>query len=208
MNKQNLSTQDRWLIKKWEKALQFEGAMDSVRQYYEQLLSKVHQRVNKKYQELSEYNPHRLSDRMTEAQYDDGGGCVGFSRPKWCRKWPNWPSGIWLWDISLDELVTELAPAPCISIWLSVSKRQEKRIEKLRSRLRPRYSRIGHRLSLRFQEHDPSDNSVCLWYELPEVRPRLLRMLLHDDGQPFVDCIANHVEVMARLLQGLDDLLR
>jgi hypothetical protein len=92
MNRQNLSTQDRWLIKKWEKALQFEDAMDSVRQYYEQLLSKVHQRVNEKYQELSEYTPHRLSDRVTEAHYDDGGGCVGFSSPKWCRKWPNWPS--------------------------------------------------------------------------------------------------------------------
>jgi hypothetical protein len=33
-------------------------------------------------------------------------------------------------------------------------------------------------------------------------------MLLQDDGQPFADCIADHVEVMARLLQGLDDLLR
>jgi hypothetical protein len=60
MNKQDMSSQGRWLIKKWEKALQFEDAMDSVRQYYEQLLSKVHQRVNKKYQKLSKYTPHSL----------------------------------------------------------------------------------------------------------------------------------------------------
>jgi hypothetical protein len=145
---------------------------------------------------------------VTEADYDYGGGCVGFSSPKWCHKWPGWPSGIWVSNISLDELVTGLAPTPTVSIWLCVSKLEEKRIEKLRSRLRPRYSRIGHHRSLRFQEDDPSDSRVCLWYELPEGRPRLLKMVLQDDGQPFVNCIADHVEVMAGLVQGLDDLLR
>jgi hypothetical protein len=197
MNKQKLSKQDRWLIRKWEKARQLEDAMDSVRQYYEQLLSKVHQRVKKKYPELSEYTPHRLSDKMTEADYDDSGGCVGFSHPKWCYKWDNWPSGIWLSNISLDELVAEQAPAPNVSIWLSVPKRDDKRIEKLRSGLRSRRSEVGNRRSPRF----------CLFYDLREERSKLVKMVLQDDGQPLVDCMAKHVERMARLLQGLDHLL-
>jgi hypothetical protein len=208
MNKQNLSTRDRWLIKKWEKALLFEDAMATARQHYENLFSEVHQRVKSKYPDLQGYTPHRLMDKVASADYDDGSGCVVFFHPKWVRARGFWESGIWLSNISLDELATALGPAPNASIWLSVSKPDDKRIEKLRSRLRPRYSRIGHRRSLRFQEHDPTTSRTCLWYELPEERSRLLRMVLQNDGQPFVDCIANHVEVMAGLVQGLDDLLR
>lgn len=207
MNKQNLSTQDRWLIKKWEKARQFEDAMASVRQHYENLFSKVWQRVKKKYPELQEYTPHRLADKMPEGYYDDGGGCVGFSHPKWLRAWNRWPSGIWLSNISLDELVTELAPAPNVSIWLSVSKEDDKRIEKLRSGLRLRRTRVGNRRSPRFQEHDETDETVCLFYDLQENGSTLLKMVLQDDELHFVDCMANHVERMARLLQGLEHLL-
>jgi hypothetical protein len=207
MNKQNLSTQDRWLIKKWAKARQFEDAMASARQHYQYLFSKVHQRVMKKYPGLREYTPNRLTGKAEEADYDYGGGCVGFSLPKWLRAWNRWPSGIWLSNLSLDELVAEQAPVPNASIWLSVATEHDKRIETLRRRLRAKTSELGGQRSLRLQEHDEADNRFCLWYDLPEERSGLLKMVLQDDGQPFVNCIASHVEVMARFLQGLDHLL-
>jgi hypothetical protein len=207
MNKQNASKQDRWLIQRWEKARQFEDAMESARCHYEHLFRKVHQRVRKKYPELNEYTPHKLTDKVTEAAWDAGGGCVGFAHPTWRRNWDSWPSGIWISNISLDELVTERAPAPTACIWVSVSKRSDKRIEKLRARLFTKSLRLTGYRSLHFQKHDESDSRVCLWYLLPEERTRLLKMVLQDDGQPFVDCFANHIELMARLLQGLDGLL-
>jgi hypothetical protein len=208
MNEQKLSEQDRWLIQRWQKARQFEDAMVSARLYYEDLFRKVHQRVRKRYPELNECTPQRLSERVTEAAWEGGGGCAGFSSAKWRRAWTSWPSGIWISNISLDELVTERAPAPTSCIWVSVSKRSDKRVEKLRGRLVAKSLRLAGYRSLGVQKHDESDNRVCLWYQLPGERTRLLKMVLLNDGRPFVDCIVNHVELMARLVQGLDDLLR
>jgi hypothetical protein len=207
MNKQNLSTQDRWLIGKWEKALQFENAMESARYYYEQLFDKVLEKVGKKHPELHKCVPRRLSRKVTEGDWEDGGGCACFFSPKWLSDWPSWPSGIWISNISLDELVTERAPAPNACIWLSVSKSRGKRIEKLRERLLTKSRRVSGGRALDFETLDESDSSTCLYYDLREDRTKLLDMALQDDGRPFVECITSHVERMASLVQGSDDLL-
>ena len=208
MNKQNPSSQDRWLIKQWERALQFEDAMESARYSYEQLFGKVIEKSRKKHSELHRYKPHMLSERVTEGDWEDGGGCAGFSSPKWYSDWASWPSGIWISNISLDELVTERAPAPNACIWLSLSKNSAKRVEKLRDRLVAKSRRVGGFRALDLETHDKSDSLTCFWYDLPEAKSKLLNMVLQENGQPFVDCIAKHVELMASLLQGLDDLLR
>jgi len=87
MNKQKLSKQDHWLIQEWAKARQFEDAMESARQHYADLFREVYERVKKNWQELREYTPHRLAEKVTESAWEDGGGCVGFSELNWCRRW-------------------------------------------------------------------------------------------------------------------------
>jgi hypothetical protein len=207
MSEQKLTKEDRWLIRNWKRAQHFEDAMYSERQRYQDLLHEVHKRVEKKYPKLKEWNQHELSGKVKEADWRYGGGCVGFSHPKW-RRWSNsWPTGIWVSNISLDELVTEGAPKPTASIWLSSPKRDDKRIERVRNRLVAKSTRLRGRRSIHFRERDENDPQVCLCYDLPEEPRRLLAMVLQDGGQPFVGCIAGHVELMAGLLQGLDDLL-
>ena len=208
MNKQNLSTRDRWMIENWAKARQFEDAMESARNYYEQLFDKVLEKVKKKHPGLRNHTPRRLSKRVAEGDWEDGGGCAAFHSPKWRRDRPSWPSGIWISNISLDELVMERAPAPNSSIWLSVSKSSVKRIGKLRDRLLTKARRDRGCRNLDFERQDESSPRTCLCYDLPEERSELLDMVLRDDGQPFVNRIAQHVETMARLLQGSDDFLR
>jgi hypothetical protein len=193
-------------MQRWAQARQFEDAMNSARERYQFLFTEVYKRLTKKYPEIKERVFHRLSERVAELDYGDGGGSVGFSNPKWPRAWNTWPSGIWLSNVSLDELVSERAPAPSVCIWLGVTKRDDKRIEALRRSLFAKCSKLRGCRFAHFQEDDPSDNRVCLWYELPEQGPGLLQLALRDDGQAFVDCVAHHVEVMAGLAQGLDNL--
>jgi hypothetical protein len=208
MSKQNPSEQNRWLIEQWARALQFEDAMESARYYYEQLFEKVLEKVRNKHPELRQCARHMLSQRVTEGDWDDGGGCAGFSSPKWHSNWPSWPSGIWIWNISLDELVTERAPAPSASIWLSLRNRSDKKIGKLRERLLTKSRKVRGCRALHFETDDDSDRLTCLYYDLREERTKLLDMVLQDNGRPFVECIASHVERMASLVQGFDDLLR
>jgi hypothetical protein len=78
-----LSDQDRWFIKNWAQACQFEDAMAAVRQHYDGLFAEIHERVKSKFPKLDDYIPHRLLEKVAvaEADYDHGyaGGCVVFS---------------------------------------------------------------------------------------------------------------------------------
>ena len=115
MSKQNLSKQDLWLIRNWERARQFEEAMASAREHYEQLFYKVKDKVKEKPTDLGVCQPYQLSEKVPEADWKYSGGCVGFCKPKWRGDWNSWPPGIWIWNISLDELVTERV-LPFISV--------------------------------------------------------------------------------------------
>lgn len=208
MTKQNANKQDRWLIHRWAEALHFEDAMQSARSYYEKLFYRVFETTKKKYPGLGSCTPHRLSGRLTESAWGESGGSVGFTNPIWFTEWARWPSGIWISNISLDELVTERTTAPNAAIWLSREKISSKKLLKLRERLLTRAGKLANCRALGFQTEDEGDGVNVLWYYLPEDRPKLLQMVLQDSGQPFVAYIARHVELMASLLQGSDDLLR
>ena len=208
MSKQNTNRQDRWLIQRWDKALQFEAAMQSARSYYEQLFYKVLEAAKKKYAALRSCSPKQLSGRLSDSALAGSGGCAGFTNPVWFTEWAPWPSGIWISNISLDELVTERATAPNASIWLSREKISSKKLQKLRGRLLTRARKLVSCRAIGFQTEDEGDGVNVLWYYLPEERAKLLQMVLQDGGQPFVSCVSQHVELMASLLQGSDDLLR
>jgi hypothetical protein len=210
MSMQKMTEIDYWLIKRWKKARRFEKAMEAARLSYEGLFVEAHERVRRRWDWLPDYKPRKLSEPVTEPQWAYGGGCIAFFHPGWCcSRWgEGWPSGIWIYNISLDELAAEEAPAPNISICLYVSRRSQKRVEDLQSRLRDVRSKAEGRRYLRFEENDPEDDGVCLWYSLPEGRPRLLEMVLQKNGQPFISCIAKHVGEMAKLLHPLQGKMR
>jgi hypothetical protein len=195
------------MIENWAKARQFEDAMVSARSYYEQLFDKVGERASKRFPGRLRCAPRGLSDRLAESAWEGSGGCASFTNPTWHSDWPAWPTGIWISNISLDELVSERSTAPNAAIWLSLKKSSGQKIEKLRERLltRARKDRVCRTLDI--QTEDEDDGVTCIWYYLPEEQTRLLNMVLKENGQPFVDSIAKHVETMARLLQGSDDLL-
>jgi len=208
MNKQNASDPSRWLIERWGKALQFEEARASARSYYEQLFKKVCEMASKKPEEPLRYVTHCFLEKVPEAAWKHSGGCVGFHKSKWQGDWSPWPPGIWIWNISLDELASERASAPTASIYLGFRKYNRRRLEELRKRLRKRTQRDPRWRTLNFQTDDESTREPWFHYDLPEERTELLNMVRRDGGRPFVNRIAKHVQLIADLLEGLDDFLR
>jgi len=207
MNTAELTEVQSWLMREWERARRIEEVMYEVREHYQNLFGEVYKLVRQRHAYLKEWKPRRLLERTNESSYVDGGGSVGFFNPEWCQAWSGWPSGIWLSNISLDELVSATEFPPNVCIWLSVSKETDRRIEVLRRRLSKLYKqRRGSSIS--FQESDETDPRVCLWYYLPEGREKLLRMVQQGGGLPFVNSMATHVGRMAQLLDGLESMLR
>ncbi len=48
---------------------------------------------------------------------------------------------------------------------------------------------------------------VLLWYDMTETRQELLQMLLDDQSEKFVQCIASHVMILAQFIPVLNDIL-
>jgi hypothetical protein len=119
-----------------------------------------------------------------------------------------WPPGIWICNISLDELVTERADAPTDSVYLGFDKYNRRRPEELRKRLRERTQRDPRWRALNFNTDYESQHEPWFYYDLLEEQAELLDMVVRDGGRPFVNCIVEHVERMAGLLEGLDGFLR
>ena len=208
MSEQKLSIQDIWLVKNWERARQFEEAMASAREHYEQLFYKVRDKVQQTHKEISVCRPHQLSEQVPEADWKYSGGCAGFCKSKWRGDWAKWPPRIWFWNISLDELVTERADAPTASVYLGFGKYNRRKLEDLRERLRKRIQGDSRWRALNFNTDCESQSESWFYYYLPQERTELLDMVVRDGGRLFVNCIAKHVQLIADLLTGLDDFLR
>jgi len=174
--------------------------MQSARERFEELFTHVHHQVRKGHPSLSNLAVHLL-----RREVDEWGGQVGFSNPLWPMKYATWPTGIYLWGISLDELTSPNPPTPSIHIWLG-STRADKRIEPLRRRLSAELPQARRKRRIQWNEQDETDSRVCLWYALPEGSAGLLKKLCSDE-RSFVDCLVEHVTLMASFSQVLDSVL-
>ncbi len=196
-----LHKQDQWLIKRWAKACQLEESMNSARQRYAALFTEAHKHVKKSHPALDSLNLH-LEPRNVQGS----GGQVAFSKTTWPTPWPTWPTGIYIWGITLDELTAESLPVPQACIWLASAKKADKRIDVLRRRLAAKAPHIFKSRRIQWNQEDEDDNRICLWYALPEGRDGLLQMLSNNE-QSFVNCIAKHVGLLAAFMPVMDGVL-
>ncbi len=197
-----LTKQDFWLIQHWTKVRQLEDSMDAARQRYEGLFGEVHKQVRKGYPALDRWDSH-----MKPREIERWGGQVGFSKSSWPRNSATWPTGFYVWGISLEELTAENPPVPAASIWLAINKKTEKRMDSLRRSLAVKAPHIFKNRRIQWRSQDEEDDQTCLWYPFPEEPSKLLEMLRKDE-RSFVNCIAKHVELLAGFIPVMDDVLR
>lgn len=198
-----LRKQDQWLIKRWAKARQLEDSMESARQRYAELFTEIHKQVRKTHSALT-----RMYLHTQPRDIDNWGGQVGFAKAHWPGRYEEWPTGIYIWGISLDELTSDTAPAPTACIWLRLNseRTEEARQAVLRRRLAAKAGHVFKNRRLNWTTEDEDDDNTCLWYPLPEGSEGLLK-LLGTDERTFVDCIAKHVNLLAAFVPALDAVL-
>jgi hypothetical protein len=136
------------------------------------------------------------------------GGQVAFSNRKWPYKYEEWPTGVYICGISLDELSGKKQIEPSVSIWVGTEKNKaDKRVEILRSRLTQKAKKIFEGKNLQWKSNDDDDHRVCLFYPLPEDRSNLIDLLVKKNGKGFVNCMAEHVNLMGAFISIIDEVL-
>jgi hypothetical protein len=174
--------------------------MDAARQRYVELFGKVHKRVKTFAPALDRWDSH-----MKPREIEEWGGNVVFSKSDWPYTSATWRTGFYIWGMSLDELTADVPPAPGAYIYLAVDKQTDKRIEILRRRLAARASAVFKNRRIHWSSQDEDDKQICLWYPFLETHTDFLVML--DDEQSFVDCIAKHVKLLSGFIPVMDDVL-
>lgn len=197
-----MNNQDRWLIERWEKIRQLEEAMNATRQRFENLFIEIHKCVKQNHPALD-----RLDIHLSPKEIENYGGNVVFSKRSWPSDWETWRTGIYLWGITLDELSSEKNSGPNVYIFFQ-GKKSDSRIEGFRHRIAKEAPRIFKGKKIVWETKDEDDNRTLLWYQMPERKSKLLKMLCDGKEQEFIDCIASHISLMCGFIPALDELLK
>lgn len=191
---------ERFLLDNWSDSRQLEQTMEDVRKKYEEVLKRVQEKVKRSGERLDDL---RLG-KWSRADDDDDGWQLGFGRKQWPRS--NWGMcGYWLYNLDLEALTSERGPEPRASIWLKPARQRGVNVEQLGKRIKQEASRLLPKNVQRSPEGEGADHPLV--YTLPEDRKVLLGMLVQDDSQVFVDCLASHIETLSQFTPILDKYL-
>ncbi len=195
-----MNDKDSWLIERWEKASQLENSMNATRERYKDLFAEIHKSVKQIHPELD-----RMDIHLSPIEIENWGGGVVFSKARWPSDLATWRTGFYISNISLDELASDKAQEPNVSVYFQGGK-NDKRIEDTRHRITIEAPKVfkGQKINLRY---DDEDNRTLLWFQMPEGKKQLLKMLYGGKEKQFEDCVANHINLMCGFIPVLDKLL-
>jgi hypothetical protein len=181
---------EQYLLQHWKDARSMEEQMDKVRDKYTSICQRA---VDAACKNRPELNRSKVYAWQTTAQG------IGIGKRDWPSEDEGDFSGFWILEVQLDDLVDgKKQPTACVYV-TGIPNREEvkKKIQADSSRIRSKDKRKNWRMEGQYAE-------TALVYDLPESRRELLGMLMEGDGQRFVDCMARHLESLARFTDVLD----
>ncbi len=199
MAKQWCNEAERYLIQNWPSARLMEKAMESVRKEYKGVFERALEALQQSGKDFD--NPGIFVTQFW------GRGFVFLNMTAWMRNKKIWPPpGFYIENLRLELLCDKDEAVPYASIWLPAKKNGVDPAEARKAILEAAQQLLTEEeraLCLKGQEED----DYPLYYDLPEPKDQLLKMLLDGDAQPFVDCMVGHLDLLARFTPVIDKLL-
>ncbi len=190
---------EQYLLTKWSDAQLLEESMKTILKKYTELFEKVIEQVQDEHDELDCQGIHMSNDE---------GINVGLGRSTWPSKWPKWPSGLWLGNLTLDELIMEQGESSGGGIWLSPPKDAGLDIKEAAIRFQEAAPGILTKEELeRMDLEEPEkEGYMHVWFDFPQSRQELLDFLLKDEAKEFVRCMVGHFETLAKFIPVIDNI--
>jgi len=188
-----LKPEEQFLFHKLPDVLKLEAAMNRIRRKYSEFWDNIFHRIQEKHPQLVSTVNHSSSAE----------GQVGIGKKCWPAAYQNWPSGFYIYSISLELLCSQDSEAPCAGIWIKPPKELRFDLGSIKKRLQ---QKAKNQLGLEFQ--DNSNSCLSLWYDLPESRDELLGMLNKNKDAEFAACMLAHIEGLAKLIPLIDEAFK
>ena len=193
MTKNRFNESEEFLIRRWSEVRLLEESAATIRAKFKRIEEQVCEAVQEDHAELDRIGVH-------PTLY---GGHIGIGKKQWPSKWDKWPSGLWVGDISLENLCSEEKDAPHAAIWIKPPKRIRFDYADTKARLLAEAKKVFSR-DQRGRLLDDNNGYTCFYYHLPESRQELLGMLLKDEARPFIECLTAHFEELAKFIPIID----
>ena len=183
--------QEAWLIKNWVRARELEKSMDQVREGYRLILERAVEHVKTKFKQF---------DRTRIIfENSDEGTQLGFGRACWpINKWGS-PSGIWIYNLELDNLLANDSKP----IWMA----DTYRLEVVRSLIKKAAPKVLRRRKSQYFDTD-EDLRTIIRCEASHAGQQIHKMLLDRDSGPFVEWIADNVACLVGFETQLDSVFK
>jgi hypothetical protein len=182
-----------YLLDNWTDAVELEASMDSVRETYKRILETVLTNAARQHTELDSQALH------LSAEYSMN---LGLGKSAW-SKYPDWPTGIWLSDLLLENLTSEDSEHPSSWVYIAPAKNTLDLEEASRAVLKE-----AERLLPRGQNGEISivtrKSEAWVAWSLPESRRELRDMLRDGEAKGFIDCLVSHFAVLAQFVPLLN----
>lgn len=197
MRKKRFSEPEEFLLNNWSNARLLEQSMEKISEAYDQVFGEVLDAVHEQHEELDCHAPHATDDYRE----------VGIGKQTWPRRWPNWPSGLYISNIALENLVVEDEDVPKAGVWVDLRAEGQEATQPAELKLREGAKKIlGARETKGFSIELKPKRTVGLTYPLPETRRELFDLLLKDNGEGFIELMVEHFEALVGFIPVLDDI--
>jgi hypothetical protein len=195
-----LNDAERFLLNHWSEARMLEESMEGVRTKYKEVFQKLVEAV-------SEAHPELDASSVWVTQFWSRGSIV-FGRRTWPVENSYWPCGFWIEPLRLENLSSDEFDPPIASVWIEgkVAKKLGIDLTQARATMISGAARILSKEEFEQCGKADSDKETMLTFPMPTKR-ELLEMLAAGDGQRFVASLASQLNLLARFVPLMDELL-
>jgi hypothetical protein len=110
MNNEAITHVDKFLIENWHDASSLVAAVSDLRSHYDLIVRDIFTEAKNRWPELEEAYLYLNSS--------DDGGAVGVGVKGWPRR-DRWASGLYIGNLSLDNLLGQIPARPWATIWIA-----------------------------------------------------------------------------------------
>lgn len=180
------------LIRNWSDVRELEKTAEAVRSKYVEIFDQVLQAVRNNHRELN------LPWMKSLLRFQS----VGIGKESWRFKPDAWPSGFWIEDILLDNLLAQDQAGP--TKWVCIHDPRAD-LHEAEDRLREHATKTLGREELRLIEFGTDKRTAFFGLRLKEPRDQLVELLIKDEARGFIRKMIDNFEWMTKFTSVLDE---
>jgi len=198
MAKIQFSDHESYLIENWADVRLLTDSLESIQEKYIEAFDDILGQLQDEHKGLDCPELRKTGKSLTN---------VGIGKATWSTKKGHWTSGLWFYDIGLENLISEDEDAPCKGILVNHPEGTID-LEAAERKLRKAANDIFTTEEVRDLDSYMGKGEASIWCPLSETRSELLGLVLNDGGRGFIEHMVAHFASLTHFVPVIDEIFR